>query len=65
MEPGHSMSHPQAVSNNSDPDPNQSHFSFIQIFSFYQRLGFPKVILPIGLPIIIFKAFLPSSILVA
>ena len=67
MEPGGSMPHSQGLSNNSYPEPNQpNYYLFLQgplILSFHLRLGLPKGLFPVGLPVKILKALLPSSIL--
>ena len=60
MEPGGSMSHSQGLSNNSYPEPNQP----ILILSSHLRLDLPKSLFPVGLPVKMLKALLPSSILV-
>ena len=68
MEPEGSMSHSQGLSNNSYPEPNQPNSPNISsrpilILSSHLRLGFPKGLFPVGLPVKIMKAILPSSIL--
>ena len=65
MEPGGSMAHSQGLSNNSYPEPNQpnSPSRSILMLSFHLRLGLPKGLFPVGLPVKILKALLPSSIL--
>ena len=65
MEPGGSMSHSQGLSNNSYPElnqPNSLHSRLILILSSHLRLGLPKDLFPVGLPVKILKAILPSSI---
>ena len=54
MEPRGSMPHSQGLSNNSYPEPNQPTSP---------HLGLPKGLFPVGLPVKILKALLPSSIL--
>ena len=69
MEPGGSMAHSQGLSNNSYPEPKQTQFpALIHISSRYTlmlsshlRLGLPKGLFPIGLPVKILKTLLPSS----
>ena len=69
MEPGGSMPHSQGLSNNSYPEPN--HFLVLMpissrsilILSSHLRLGLPKGLFPVGLPVKILKALLLSSIL--
>ena len=66
MEPVGSMPHSQGLSNNSYPEPNQPNFPHsrsILILSSHLRLGLPKGLLPVGIPVKILKALLPSSIL--
>ena len=70
MEPGCSMPYSQGLSNNSYPEPNQQFpaltpisSSSILILSSHLRLGLPKGLFPVGLPVKILKAFLPSSIM--
>ena len=64
MEPGGSMPHSQGLSNNSYPEPNQLNCPhWYLILSSHQRLGLPKGLFPVGLPVKILKALLPSSIL--
>ena len=64
MEPGGSMPHSQGLSSNPYPDPNQPNSSIpislrsILILSSYRRLGLPKSLFPVGLPIKILKALL-------
>ena len=53
------MPHSQGLSNNPYPGPNQPTL----ILSSHLRLGLPKGIFPVGLPVEILKALLPSSIL--
>ena len=55
MEPEGSMPHSQGLSNNSYPEPNQ--------FKVHSNIALPKGLFPVGLPVIILKAVLPSSIL--
>ena len=56
MEPGGSMPYSQGLSNNLYPE-------LIQPNSSYWYLGFPKSLFPVGLPVKMLKALLPSSIL--
>ena len=63
MEPGGSMPHSQGLSNNPYPEPNQPNSLSLQILSSHLRLSLPKGLFPVGLPVKIFKALLPSSIL--
>ena len=70
MEPADRMPHLQGLSNNPYPQPNQSNSSYIPIslisiliLSSHLRLGLPKGLLPVGLPVNILKALLLSSIL--
>ena len=65
MEPVGSMPHSQGLSNNSYPEPNQhsSPSRFILILASHLRLDLPKGLFPVGLPVKILKALLPSSIL--
>ena len=71
MEPAGSMPNSQGFSSNAYPDPNQTQFLVlipislrsILVMSSHLRLGLPKGIFPIGLPVKILKAVLPSSIL--
>ena len=56
MEPEGSMPHSQGLSSNSYPEPNQPN-------SPHLRLGLSKGLFPVGLPVKILKALLPSSIL--
>ena len=59
------------VSNNPYPEPNQHNpvvlipisLRFILILSSHLCIGLPKGLFPVGLPVEILKAFLPSSIL--
>ena len=62
MEPGGSMSHSKGLSNNPYHDPNESNSYYILIFFSYLRLGLPKGLFPVGLPVKILKE-LPPSIL--
>ena len=65
------MPHSQELSNNFYPEPNQPNSpAFIPIssrsiltLSSHLHLGLPKGLFPVGLPVKILKAFLPSSIL--
>ena len=63
------MPHSQGLSNNFYPEPNQQNAfipissSTILILSSHLRLCLPKDLFPEGLPVKIFKALLPSSIL--
>ena len=63
------MPHSQGLSNNSYPEPNQPNYPLpissrsILILSSHLRLGLPKGLFPVGLPVKILKALLPSSIL--
>ena len=66
MESGGLMSHSQGLSNNSYPEPNQPNTYLFKVHSnivFHLRLGLPKGLFPVGLPVNILKALLPSSIL--
>ena len=65
IKPGGSMPHSQGPSNNPYPESNQPNSSSrsILILSSYLCLGLPKGVFPVGLPVNIFKALLPSSIL--
>ena len=64
MEPGASMPHSQGLSNNPYSEQNQPNSSrSILILSSHLRLGLPKYLFPVGLPVNILKALLPSSIL--
>ena len=56
------MTHSQGLSNNSYPEPNQPNSSIL-ILSSHLHLGLPKGLFPVGLPVKILKALLPSSIL--
>ena len=58
MEPGGSMPHSQGLSINSYPEPNQPIplidtylFKVHLILSSHQRLGLPKDLFPVGLPV--------------
>ena len=68
MEPGVSMPHSQGLFYNPYPVPNQPivliHIlrSILTLTS-HLRLGLPKGIFPVGLPVKMLKALLPSSIL--
>ena len=62
------MPHSQGLSNNSYSEPQflvltLISFRFILILSSHIRIDLPKGIFPVGLPIKILKALLPSSIL--
>ena len=62
------MPHSQGLSNNSYPEPNQPALihicsRLILILSSHLLLGLPKGLFPVGLPVKILKALLPSSIL--
>ena len=62
------MSHPEGLSNNPYPEPNQPNSSHwyllvILILSSHLRLGFPKSLYPVDVPVQMLKALLPSSIL--
>ena len=63
------MLHSQGLSNNSYPEPNQPislhpiSSRSILILSSHLRLGLPKGLFPVGLPVKILKALLPCSIL--
>ena len=65
------MPHSQGLYNNSYPELNQTKFPAlipissrsILILSSHLRLGLPKGLFPVGLPVKILKALLPSSIL--
>ena len=68
MEPEGSMPHSQGLSNNSYPEPNQPNspqFSSrsILILSSHLRLGLPKGLLPVSLPVKVLKTLLLSCIL--
>ena len=71
MEPGRSMSHSQGITNNPNPEPNQFNslhwylflLRSILILSAHLCLGLPKGHFPVGLPVKILKALVPSSIL--
>ena len=65
MEPGGSMPHSQGLSDNPYPELNQPNYTLrsILILSSRLRLGLPKSLFPVGLPVKILKVFLPSSIL--
>jgi hypothetical protein len=70
MEPGGSMQHSQGLSNNPYPELYQPKLSAlipvfsrsILILSSHQRLDLPIGLFPVGLPVKILKALLPSSI---
>ena len=60
------MPHSQGLSNNPYPEPNQPNYPHIYpclTLSSHLRLGLPKGFFPVGLPVKILKAFLPSSLL--
>ena len=61
------MPHSQGLSNNPYFEPNHQFPTLIPrsipILSSHLRLGFPKGLSPVGLPVKILKALLPSSIL--
>ena len=67
MEPGGSMSHSQGPSNNPNPEPNQPissnwySLTSILILSSHLRLGLPKGLYPVGLPVMIFKLLITIS----
>ena len=71
MELGGSMPHSQELSSNTYPESNQPNSSYwylfklryIQILSSHLRLGLPKGLFPVGLPVKNLNALLPSSIL--
>ena len=71
MEPGGLMPHSQGLPNNPYPGPNQPNSSLlisislksILILSSHLWLGLPKSLCPVGLPVKILEALLPSSIL--
>ena len=70
MESEGSMPHSQGLSNNSCPEPNQPNYPQIPIslrsiliLPSHLRLGLPKGLFPVGLPVRILKALPPSSIL--
>ena len=72
MKPRGSMPHSQELSSNPYPEPNQPNSSqvliptflrSILILSSHLRLGLPKGLFPVGLPVKILKAVLPPSIL--
>ena len=66
MEPGGSIQHSQGLSSNPYPESNQPNYSyFFKIYSniVLLRLGLPKGVFPVGVPVKILKALLPSSIL--
>ena len=65
MKPGGSMPHSQGLSNNSNPEPNQfpALTPISLILSSHLRLGLPKGLFPVGLPVKILKVLLLSSIL--
>ena len=71
MESAGSMPYSQRLSNNPYPKPNQHNslhwylffFKSNLILSSHLRLGFPKCLFPVGVPVKILKALLPSSIL--
>ena len=71
MEPGGSMPHSQEFSNNPYPEPNQPNYPAmipissrsILILSSHLRLGLPKGLFPVVLPVKILKVLVPSFIL--
>ena len=71
MEPGGSMPHSQGLSNNPCPETNQPNYPHwylspqgsFQYCPSHLRLGVPKGLFPVGLPVKILKALLPSHIL--
>ena len=70
MEPGGPMPHSQGLSNIPYPEPNQPNtrihtylFKVHYNIVLHLCLGFSKDFFPVGLPVKIFKALLPSSIL--
>ena len=66
MEPGDSIPHSQRLSNNPYPKPTQPNSIFsrsILMLSSHLRLGLPKGLFPVGVPVNILIALLPSSIL--
>jgi hypothetical protein len=71
MEPGGSMPHSQGLPYNPYPEPNQPNSSYWYLFFLrsililysHLRFGLPKGIFPVGVPVKILKALLPSSIL--
>ena len=69
MEPGGLILHLQGLSNNLHPEPTNPVFILIPIslksiliFSSHLRLGIPKALFPVGLPVTILNEFLPYSI---
>ena len=72
MEPGGLMPHSQGLSNNPYPEPNQPNSPHrnpipsrsIQILSSHLRLGLPKNLFPVGVPVKILKAFVLLPFLV-
>ena len=74
MEPGGSVPHSQGLSNNPNPNPNQpislysytffkiipTSLRFILILYSHLLLGLPKDLFPVGVPVMILKALLPS-----
>ena len=62
MEPGASMPHSQVLPKNLYSEPKQSNSSHSNVV-LHLRLGFPKGLLPAGVPVKILKALLPSPIL--
>ena len=71
MEPESSILHSQGLSNNPNLEPESTQIlvlisislRFIPILSSHLCLGLPKGLFPVGVPVIIKKALLPSSIL--
>ena len=62
MKPGGSMLHSQGLSNNPYPELIPISSRSILILSSHLCLGLPKGLYPVGLPVIILKALLHSSI---
>ena len=69
MEPIGSMPHSQQLSGNPYPEPNQpilcidTYLRSVLILSFHLCLDLPICHFPVGLPVKILKALLPSSII--
>ena len=68
MKPGGSMPHSQGLSNNPYPEPKQPALipissRSILILPSHLRRDLPKGLFPVGLPVKIVKALIPSSIL--
>ena len=53
------MPHSQGLSNNPYPEPNQPNSSYWYLFKI---LAFPKGLIPVGVPVKILKAIIPSSV---